>query len=66
MGPLGFVNWRDVHTGFCTLMWILVVVLAAIILLNLVPPEPSAHHVAVQAGAVGQLRLGAPPAGVVR
>jgi len=44
MGPLGFVNWRVVHTRFCPLMWIAAAILAWVILMHLAP-SPAAPRV---------------------
>ena len=45
MGPLGFVNWREVHAGFCALMWFVALVLAGVIVMHLAGPAAAAHHV---------------------
>jgi hypothetical protein len=46
MGPLGHINWRRVHTGFCLLMWVVAVVLAGLLVTHLVPSSAAAaHHV---------------------
>jgi len=58
MGPLGFVNWRVVHTRFCPLMWIAAAILAWVILMHLAPsPRGTARHamthgVLYRAGAI--------------
>jgi hypothetical protein len=44
MHPLLFVNWSSVSSMFRGLMWIVAIVLAAVIVVHLVPTAPSAHH----------------------
>jgi hypothetical protein len=46
MHPLLFVNWSSVSSMFRGLMWIVAIVLAAVIVVHLVPATPSAHHAA--------------------
>ncbi len=46
MGPLAFVNWRVVNEHFCTLMWVIAVVLAVVVLTHLGGSSADAHHVA--------------------
>jgi hypothetical protein len=44
MSPLLFVNWSSVSSMFRGLMWIAAIVLAAVIVVHLVPSTPPAHH----------------------
>jgi hypothetical protein len=44
MRPLLFVNWSSVSAMFRGLMWLAAVVLAAVIVVHLVPSAPPAHH----------------------
>jgi hypothetical protein len=44
MSPLLFVNWSSVSSRFRALMWIAAIVLAAVIVIHLVPTAPPAHH----------------------
>jgi hypothetical protein len=46
MHPLLFVNWSAVSSMFRGLMWIAAIVLAAVIMVHLVPAAPEAHHAA--------------------
>jgi hypothetical protein len=46
MHPLLFVNWSSVSSMFRGLMWIVAIVLAAVIVIHLVPVAPAAHHTA--------------------
>jgi hypothetical protein len=46
MSPLLFVNWSSVSAMFRGLMWIVAVVLAAVIVVHLVPSASEAHHAA--------------------
>jgi hypothetical protein len=50
MGPLGFVNWREVNAGFCALMWFVALVLAGVILMHVAAGPAAAHHVASVGG----------------
>ncbi|HTU87450.1 MAG TPA: hypothetical protein VMF57_17860 [Solirubrobacteraceae bacterium] len=44
MRPLLFVNWSSVNGMFRGLMWVVVIVLAAVIALHLMAAAPPAHH----------------------
>jgi hypothetical protein len=44
MHPLLFVNWTWVNVVFRGLMWLAVVVLAAVIAVHLLPASPAVHH----------------------
>jgi hypothetical protein len=44
MHPLLFVNWTWVNVMFRGLMWLAVVVLAAVIAVHLLPASPAVHH----------------------
>ena len=44
MHPLLFVNWSWVNVMFRGLMWLVVIVLAAVIVTHLVPATPAVHH----------------------
>ena len=44
MHPLLFVNWSSVNALFRGLMWIAAIVLAAVIVVHLLPVAPHAHH----------------------
>jgi len=46
MHPLLFVNWASVNRMFRGLMWLAAIVLAAVIVIHLVPATPAAHHTA--------------------
>ena len=46
MQPLLFVNWASVSRMFRGLMWLAAIVLAAVIVIDLVPATPAAHHTA--------------------
>jgi hypothetical protein len=46
MRPLLFVNWSAVSSMFRGLMWIVAIVLAAVIMVHLVPTAPETHHAA--------------------
>ena len=43
MQPLGFVNWRVVNRYFCTLMWVVALILGLIVLTHLVHAAPPPH-----------------------
>jgi hypothetical protein len=47
VNPLLFVNWRKVHRLFCTLMWLVVIVLAFVIVAHGASAVP-VHHAARQ------------------
>jgi hypothetical protein len=46
INPLLFVDWSAVSSMFRGLMWIVALVLAAVIMVHLVPTAPEAHHAA--------------------
>ena len=46
MRPLLFVNWSAVSSMFRGLMWIAAIVLAAVIVIHLVPASAPVHHAA--------------------
>ena len=48
MHPLLFVNWSSVSSMFRGLMWIAAIVLAAVIVIHLMPGSPSGHHAAAR------------------
>ncbi len=44
MHPLLFVNWSAVNVRFRALMWLVAIVLAAVIVVHLMPTSPPVHH----------------------
>ena len=46
MHPLLFVNWSSVSSLFRGLMWLAAIVLAAVIVVHLIPASPPAHQTA--------------------
>jgi hypothetical protein len=44
--PLGFVNWRNVNRYFCTVMWLLAIVLALVVLTHLFHASAAGHGAA--------------------
>lgn len=39
-----FVDWRAVNAIFCGVIWVLAGVLALVIIVHRLPPQPPVHH----------------------